>query len=197
MVCKTSLLTITLRDASHLKMFKRNSLSKIRVYFCQIKPNFIEKNLQQCIHLINFVYFGTRRESIDTQNRIHQNGLIIDWVLDKTVRIIKILGGGQRVVFYENSIENSFGKNTKVKVRSSNGDTDYFDIVAGVQQGDTLVPYLFIICLDYVLRTSVDKMKNNGFKLQKIPRTNNYGRRLRQWHSASGKYTRPSWNPAT
>ena len=28
--------------------------------------------------------------------------------------------------------------------------TDYFDIVAGVLQGDTLAPYLFIICLDYV-----------------------------------------------
>ena len=44
-------------------------------------------------------------------------------------------------------------RNTKVKVRSSDGDTDYFDIVAGVLQGDTLVPYIFIICLDYVLRT--------------------------------------------
>ena len=29
-------------------------------------------------------------------------------------------------------------KKTKVKVRSSDGDTDYFDIVAGVLQGDTL-----------------------------------------------------------
>ena len=46
-------------------------------------------------------------------------------------------------------------------------ETDYFDIVAGVLQGDTLVPYLFIICLDYVLRTSIDKMKDNGFKLTK------------------------------
>ena len=33
-------------------------------------------------------------------------------------------------------------------------------------QGDTLAPYLFIICLDYVLRTSIDKMKDN-FKLNK------------------------------
>ena len=30
-------------------------------------------------------------------------------------------------------------------------DTEYFDIVAGVLQGDMLTPYLFIICLDYVL----------------------------------------------
>ncbi len=42
-------------------------------------------------------------------------------------------------------------RNTIVKVRSPDRDTEYFDIVAGVQQGDTLAPYLFIICLDYVL----------------------------------------------
>ena len=58
-------------------------------------------------------------------------------------------------------------RNTKVKVRSPDGDTDYFDIVAGVQQGDKLTPYLFIICLDYVLRTSIDKIKENSFELTK------------------------------
>ena len=41
-----------------------------------------------------------------------------------------------------------------MKVRSPDGDTEYFDIVAGVLQGDTLAPYLFIICLDYVLKKS-------------------------------------------
>ena len=44
-------------------------------------------------------------------------------------------------------------------------ETDYFDIVAGVLQGDTLSLYLFIICLDFVLRTSIGKIKENGFKL--------------------------------
>ena len=58
-------------------------------------------------------------------------------------------------------------RNTKVKVRSPDGDTEYFDIVAGVLQGDTLAPYLFIICLDYVLKTSIDKIKENGFELTK------------------------------
>ena len=58
-------------------------------------------------------------------------------------------------------------RNTKVKVRPTEGDTDYFDIVAGLLQGDTLASYLFIICLDYVLRTSVDKIKDSGFKLTK------------------------------
>ena len=58
-------------------------------------------------------------------------------------------------------------KTTKVKVRSPDGDTDYIDIVAGVLQGHTFAPYLFIISLDYVLRTSIDIMKDNGFKLTK------------------------------
>ena len=58
-------------------------------------------------------------------------------------------------------------RNTKVKVRSPDGDTEYFDIVAGVLQGDTLALYLFIICLDYVLRTSIDKIRENGFELTK------------------------------
>ena len=58
-------------------------------------------------------------------------------------------------------------KITKVKVRSPDGDTDYFDIVAGVLQEDTLAPYQFINCLDDVLRTSIDKIKENGFKLTK------------------------------
>ena len=46
-------------------------------------------------------------------------------------------------------------------------ETEYFDIVAGVLQRDTLSPHLFIICLDYVLRTSIDKIRENGFELTK------------------------------
>ena len=48
-----------------------------------------------------------------------------------------------------------------MKVRSPDGDTEYFNIVAGVLQGDKLAPYLFIICLDYVLRTSIDNWENS------------------------------------
>ena len=61
-------------------------------------------------------------------------------------------------------------RNTKVKVRSPDGNTEYFNIVAGVLQGDTLAPYLFIICLDSVLRTSIDKIRENGFELTKRSR---------------------------
>ena len=58
-------------------------------------------------------------------------------------------------------------RNTKVKVRSPDGDAEYFDIVAGILQGHTLAPYLFIICLDNVLKTSIDKIKENSFELTK------------------------------
>ena len=37
-------------------------------------------------------------------------------------------------------------RNTKVKVLSMDGYPNYFDMVVGELQGDTLAPYLFIIC---------------------------------------------------
>ena len=52
-------------------------------------------------------------------------------------------------------------------VRSPDGDTDVFDIIAGVLQGDTLGPYIFIICLDYVLRKALDRNVELGFTLKK------------------------------
>ena len=58
-------------------------------------------------------------------------------------------------------------KNTKVKVCSPDGDTDFFDIVVGVLQGDILAPYLFLICLDYIFQISIDLIKENGFTLKK------------------------------
>ena len=58
-------------------------------------------------------------------------------------------------------------KNTKFKVRSLDAETDFFDIGTDIQLRDTLAPYQFIICLDCVLRTSIDLMKENGFTLEK------------------------------
>ena len=54
-------------------------------------------------------------------------------------------------------------KNTKAMVHSADGDTDFFNIVAGILQGDTLAQYSLIICLDYILQTSIDLIKENGF----------------------------------
>ena len=87
-------------------------------------------------------------------------------------------------------------KNTKVKVRSPDGDTDYFDIVAGGIQGDTLSPYLFIIYPDYVLRTVIDLMKENGFKLAKERGWRYPAQNITDADYASGIFTCPSWIPA-
>ena len=46
------------------------------------------------------------------------------------------------------------------------GDTDLFDTVADVLQEDTLAPYLFVIYLNYVLRTSKDLMKENAYAIK-------------------------------
>ena len=63
---------------------------------------------------------------------------------------------------------------------------------------DTLEPFLFIICLDYVQRMSVDLMKENGLRLKKIKQEKKlmissryYHRcRLHKLSSTSRKYTR-------
>ena len=48
-------------------------------------------------------------------------------------------------------------------VHSFDDGIDFFDIVAGVLQGQILTPFLFINCQDYVRRTSMDLMKDNSF----------------------------------
>ena len=103
------------------------------------------KNLQAIILFVDFT------KAFDSIHRGKMGQFLLAYGIPKeTVTAITILD-----------------RNTKVKVRSPDGDTDYFDIVAGVLQGDTLAPYLFIICLDFVLRTLIDKIKENGFKLTK------------------------------
>ena len=56
-------------------------------------------------------------------------------------------------------------EDTTSTIRTPDGDTDFFQVLAGVLQGDTLAPYLFIIVLDYVLRTSIDENSELGFTL--------------------------------
>ena len=85
------------------------------------------------------------------------------------------------------------------EVRSPDGETGFFDIVAGGLQGDTTAPYIFIIYLDYVLWTSLDLLKENGF----TPKTARSRRYPAQTitdadyadDSASSKYTYPGRIP--
>ena len=77
-------------------------------------------------------------------------------------------------------------QDTRFMVCSPHEDTDLFDISAGVLQGDTLAPYILIICLDYELYPAMkvtdadypddlavlaDVLKDATFLLQSIERT--------------------------
>ena len=123
---------------------KRSTTSQILTIH-RILEGVRAKNLQATLLFVDFT------KAFDSIHRGKMEQILLAYGLPKeTVAAIMILY-----------------RNTKVKVRSPDGDTEYFDIVVGVLQGDTLAPYLFIICLDYVLRTSIDKIRENGFELTK------------------------------
>ena len=96
------------------------------------------KNLEATILFVNF------SKALDSIHRGKTEQILLVYGLPKeTVAAIMMLY-----------------KNMKVKVSALDGDSDFFDIVTGVVQGDTFAPYLFIICLDYVLRTSIGIMRD-------------------------------------
>ena len=56
---------------------------------------------------------------------------------------------------------------TMAKVITADGITEAFDILAGVLQGDTLAPYLFIIVIDYIMTVAIDDEDSEyGFTLR-------------------------------
>jgi len=59
-------------------------------------------------------------------------------------------------------------ENTRARVVTPDGETEYFEIKAGVLQSDTLAPYLFAIVLDYIMRkTYIDREEELGFQLHR------------------------------
>ena len=67
-----------------------------------------------------------------------------------------------------NAIKLLYTNNTST-VLSPDGETAPIDIKAGILQGDTLAPFLFIIVVDYILRMSLDQSKQKGIEIK--PRT--------------------------
>ena len=55
---------------------------------------------------------------------------------------------------------------TSSTILTTDGETPSFPILAGILQGDTLAPFLFIIVVDHVMRISVDTMSENGYQLR-------------------------------
>ena len=52
---------------------------------------------------------------------------------------------------------------TRAQVITSDGMTDFFEIVVGVLQGDTLALYVFILVVDYCVRLVMEKYPYSGF----------------------------------
>jgi hypothetical protein len=54
--------------------------------------------------------------------------------------------------------------------RSNDGEIELFDISAGVLQGDTLAPFLFIIVLDYAMRKALANGKEEELVFTTTPK---------------------------
>ena len=50
-------------------------------------------------------------------------------------------------------------------VMTTDGETQPFSTLAGILQGDTLAPFLFIMVVDYVMRVSIDTISEKGYQL--------------------------------
>ena len=80
----------------------------------------------------------------------------------KMLKILKAYGIPDQLV----SAIDKLYEGTRAKVISPDGETDYFTILAGVLQGDTLAPYLFAIVVDYVMRKATSGREEEfGFTL--------------------------------
>ena len=60
--------------------------------------------------------------------------------------------------------------NTKASIQTPDGETEQFDITAGLFQGDTLAPFLFIIVLDYAMRKAMADGKEDELGFTITPR---------------------------
>ena len=117
-------------------LFEENDLHHRFKQSMESSKEFVPKNFKATLLFEDF------SKAFDSIHRGKMNQLLLAYGLKKNV--------AARMMLH---------RNAKVKVRSPDGDTDFFDVVAEIQQGDRFPPYLFIIYLDYVLRTSIDIKK--------------------------------------
>ena len=79
----------------------------------------------------------------------------------KIMQILKACGIPNELV---NAIQKLY-EGTRTKVLSPDDETEYFEILGNVLQGDTLAPYLFTIVIDYIMRMAIDGKEELGFIL--------------------------------
>ena len=89
------------------------------------------------IYIYIYIYIVCRLFQVIGLHKLREDGANTSNILSSKETVIAIM------MLYSN---------TKVKVHSPDGYTDFFDVVAGDLQGDTLTSYLLIICLDCSVR---------------------------------------------
>ena len=122
--------------------YGRSTLSQILCLRLLIE----ESNLSKLDLALVFVEFSEAFDSVDRSKMFEI--LRLYGIPDKIIEAIKVMY-----------------TDTSSTVLSTDGETLSFPILAGILQGDTLTPFLFIIVVDYVLRISVDSISEKGFKL--------------------------------
>ena len=106
-----------------------------------------DKNLEAILIFIDF------KKAFDTINR------------GKMLAILKTYGIPEELV----TAISIMYEDTTAKVITPDGETETFNILAGVFQGDTLAPYIFVIVIDYVMRTALPGREDKlGFQLRII-----------------------------
>ena len=68
-------------------------------------------------------------------------------------------------------------KNMEAMVQSPDCDTGVFYIVARIWQEDTLEPFVFIVCVDYVQQIKIDRIKK-WFHTNKRQEADNISQKL-------------------
>ena len=121
---------------------KNRSTSGKILTICRILEGVKSKNLPLTLLFIDF------SKAFDSIKRNKEQILQIYGIPTETIEAIMMLY-----------------RNTRSMVRSPDGDTAFFENTIGVLQGDTLAPFLFILYLDYILKTSVDINAELGFIL--------------------------------
>ena len=81
---------------------------------------------------------------------------------EKLVEILSGYGVLKKIV----DAINTLYKDTVAQVITTGGETDHFEVFAGVLQGDTLPLFLVVIALDYALREAT-RYTSIGFMLEK------------------------------
>ena len=104
---------------------------------------------EQIVTLRNII-----EQSLEFNTELHMNFLDFKKAFDSVHRdslwkIVHLYGIPDHYI----AIIKSLYANSQCCIRTENGNTEYFDIISGVRQGCIISPLLFLIVIDYILKT--------------------------------------------